>query len=392
MAISITIPRLGWNMEEGVFGGWLKADGDTVRPGDVLFRLESDKATEEIESLDGGILRIPADGPKEGDKLAVGAVIGHLVATADEQVSASPAEPIVAPSAVPETPAPASRERERPGSRPAISPRARRAAKELGIEWTTLNGSGRTGRIRERDVRTAASSSSPPLSGGEKQKGGHFRRAIASHLIGSLRTTAPVTLTTTADATNLVNLRDQYKTVANEEPVPSYTDLLVKLSAAALQRHPALTGQWTDDGIRMPDGIHIGIAVDTDAGLLVPVVRDVPDLGLRQLGAQSRELIERARRGNLSAGEMQGGCFTVTNLGAYGIDAFTPIINHPECAILGVGRIAKRPAVVGDAIVARDQLTLSLTFDHRIVDGAPAARFLQALAQMIENPAPWLAP
>jgi pyruvate dehydrogenase E2 component (dihydrolipoamide acetyltransferase) len=131
--------------------------------------------------------------------------------------------------------------------------------------------------------------------------------------------------------------------------------------------------------------------VDTDAGLLVPVVCDVPALGLRQLAARSRDLIDRARSGRLAASEMQGGCFTVTNLGAFGIDAFTPIINCPECAILGVGRIAKRPAVVGDAIVARDQVTLSLTFDHRIVDGAPAARFLQTLVQMIESPAPWLA-
>jgi pyruvate dehydrogenase E2 component (dihydrolipoyllysine-residue acetyltransferase) len=394
MAIPITIPRLGWNMEEGVFGGWLKADGDTVRPGDLLFCLESDKATEEIESLDAGTLRIPPDGPKEGDKLPVGAVIGYLVAAGEEPVPARPATSATAPS--PAAAAAASRERERSVQRPAISPRARRAAAELGIEWTTLNGSGRTGRIRERDVRAAAALSPfpPALRGrGEIDSSSlpHIRRTIAARVVGSLRTTAPVTLTTTADATNLVNLRAQYKSATDGGPAPSYTDLLVKLATTAIQKHPALTGQWTDDGIRLPDGIHIGIAVDTDAGLLVPVVRDVLALGLRQLAAKTHDLIERARSGRLSASDMQGGCFTVTNLGAFGIDAFTPIINHPECAILGVGRIARRPAVVGDAIVARDQVTLSLTFDHRIVDGAPAARFLQTLVQMIESPAPWLA-
>src|SRR5262245_630881 len=269
MAIPITIPRLGWNMEEGVFGGWLKTDGDTVRPGDLVFRLESDKATEEIESLDAGILRIPPDGPKEGDKLAVGAVIGHLVAAGEEPVPSQAETSASPPSPSSATPAPASRERRRPEARPAISPRARRAAAELGIDWTTLNGSGRTGRIRECDVRAVGRA---PTS---------IRRAIAARLVESLRATVPVTLTTSADATNLVNLSVQYKSVTGSGPVPSYTDLFVKLTAAALQKHPALTGQWTDTGIRLPDGIHIGFAVDTDTGLLVPVVRDVPALGLR---------------------------------------------------------------------------------------------------------------
>jgi pyruvate dehydrogenase E2 component (dihydrolipoamide acetyltransferase) len=162
------------------------------------------------------------------------------------------------------------------------------------------------------------------------------------------------------------------------------------LAAVALTKHRVLGARWSDDGIRLPSAIHIGIAVDTDAGLFVPVVRDVPSLGIQELAAATSDLISRARAGRLSAAEMQGGCFTVSNLGGYGIDAFTPIINPPESAVLGVGRIAKRLAVVGDAIVARDQVTLSLTFDHRVVDGAPAARFLQTLAQAIEDPTPWI--
>lgn len=415
MAIPIPIPRLGWNMEEGKFGGWLKRDGDPVRPGEPLFTLESEKATEEVEGLDAGFLRIPLDGPKPGDVLTVGTVIGYVVARADEElpslkqeVPAAPAsEPVASPAVrrlarergidlrqiVGSGPggrisagdlAPATRESERP-EKAGSSPRARRAAKELGIDWTLLTGTGKNGRIRERDVRATV----------DRQPAGRvapltaMRRTIAARMLESQRTSAPVTLTTTVDATNLVNLRQQFR-AAGDGASPSYTDFLIKLAAAALVKHPLLAGQWTDHGIRLPDAIHIGFAVDVDSGLLVPVVRDVPALGVRQIAATTRELIEWARGGRLSAADMQGGCFTISNLGAYGIDAFTPIINPPECAVLGVGRIARRPAVVGDAMIPRDQVTLSLTFDHRIVDGAPAARFLQTLAQAVENPAPWV--
>jgi pyruvate dehydrogenase E2 component (dihydrolipoamide acetyltransferase) len=384
MAVPITIPRLGWNMEEGTFAGWLKADGDPVRPGEPLFALESEKATEEVEGLDAGFLRIPPDGPNAGDKLTVGTVIGYVVATADEPIPSSGAPAAVAPAPSATAPAPASRERERP-EQPRSSPRARRAAHELGIDWTKLDGTGKTGRIRERDVRGAGGTSEP---GGSLVPITPIRRTIAARMLESHRTTVPVTLTTTSDATNLVRLRSQVKAAGG--PIPSYTDLFVKLVAVTLAKHPLLAGRWTDEGIRLPQAIHIGIAVDTDAGLLVPVVRDVPSLGIREVAAATRELIDRARGGRLATADMQGACFTVTNLGAYGIDGFTPVINPPECAVLGVGQIARRPAVVGDAVVPRDQVTLSLTFDHRVVDGAPAARFLQAIAQAVEDPAPWV--
>jgi pyruvate dehydrogenase E2 component (dihydrolipoamide acetyltransferase) len=212
-------------------------------------------------------------------------------------------------------------------------------------------------------------------------------------MLAGVQQAAPVTLTTKCDATNLVNLRQQFRTAGDGETiVPAYNDLLAKLAAAALARHPQLTHQWHEQGIRVPEGMHIAVAVDTDAGLLAPVLRDVDRLTLRQLAAESKQLAERARAGRLSADDMQGGVFTITNLGMYGIDAFTPIINLPQAAILGVGRIVREPAVVGEAIVPRDLLTLSLTFDHRIVDGAPAARFLQTLVQALETPGPWLVP
>ena len=258
----------------------------------------------------------------------------------------------------------------------------------LGIDWSKLKGGGRTGRIRERDVADVARISPAPA-----ERSIHLtplRRTIAARMVASRQSTAPVTLTSVVDATNLVNLRNQFKMVANGLPVPTYTDFLVKLTAVAIQKHPLLAARWSETGLTTAKRIDIGIAVDTDAGLLVPVLRDVPALGLRQVAEQMRELIGRAHRGTLSMSEMQGGRFTITNLGAFGIDAFTPIINPPECAVLGVGRIERRPVMDGERVIGRELLTLSLTFDHRIVDGAPAARFLQTLAKCIENPGPWV--
>lgn len=385
MAIPIAIPRLGWNMEEGTFGGWLKSEGEPVQAGDRIFVLENEKGTEEIETLDGGFLRIRSGGPKVGDVIAVGTVIGYLVEDMNAELPDVVATPQAAESAL-ASPSIARQVEVRSESK-ASSPRARRVATELGVDVSTVGGTGRDGRVRERDVRaaiekglafepTAQTIAAPNAS----------RRTIAARMLESQRLTAPVTLTTTVDATNLVQLRERFKVSGGI--VPSYTDIIVKICATAIQQHPMLGAQWTDDGIRLPTAIDIGIAVDSDDGLRVPVIRNVAKVDISEIAKQSRNLIDRARAGKLALTEMQGGCFTVSNLGAYDIDAFTPIINYPECAILGVGRIAKRPAVFDDKIVPRDQVTLSLTFDHRIVDGAPAARFLQTIATLIEKDQP----
>jgi pyruvate dehydrogenase E2 component (dihydrolipoamide acetyltransferase) len=223
------------------------------------------------------------------------------------------------------------------------------------------------------------------------------RRTIADRMMQGAHQTAPVTLTTSVDATNLVNLRAQFKTVASDQGAPGatsvgYTDIVVKLAAVALQRHPVLNARWDGDRIVQDRGIHIGVAVDTDAGLLVPVIRDVPRLMLREVAARARDLAARARRRALNVDELQGGTFTITNLGPFGIETFTPIINVPQCAVLGMGRIVRQPVAMESQIVVRDRLMMSLTFDHRIADGAPAARFLQTLCSLIENPSPWLMP
>ena len=451
MPYEIVIPRLGWSMEEGTFVGWSKRDGDPIRRGDILFELEGEKACQDIEAVDEGILRIPPTGPQPGAVLKVGAVVGYLVEVG-EPVPWNDASPKTA-EARPETretilpgAAPSVRRMARqagiplsdlagtgPGGRvlsvdveragesrggqaatakttggtavavsadtPFASPRARRVAGELGVDWRQLAGTGAGGRIRELDVRAAAAvggsaAKSPKLSsaGGQRLPLTSRRRLIAQRMVVSRQQTVPVTLTSRADATNLVNLREQFKAVGGAA-VPSYQDIITKLVADALTRHPLLAGRWDEDALVLPaeDAIHIGMAVDTEQGLLVPVLRNVRGLSLPELAERSRSLATRARSESLSAAEMQGSVFTITNLGAFGIDAFTPVINYPETAILGLGAIRLEPSALGDGqIVARHQIALSLTFDHRVVDGAPAARFLQDLVGCIANPSPSL--
>ena len=421
MAIEVVVPRLGWSMDEGTFGEWLIRDGEFVKAGQALFVLEGEKSAQDIESFDQGILRIPSDAPRPGDIVKVGQVLAFLV----EDGEAAPFEKGVAGgiNAKPQATAAADLKQEKsievalqtvaasPAATAKASPRARRRATQLGVDLTTLRGSGRTGRIRERDVLAAQSEKPQALHGANEKRAAtstsatiasgaahtlavsRIRSTIAARMLAGVHETAPVTLTTRCDATNLVSLRVQFRAAGgNPETVPDYNDLIVKLTATALDRHPIMTAHWTDREIVFAQAIHISVAVDTEAGLLAPVVRDVNALTLRQLATEIRRLATRARKGELSADEMQDGVFTITNLGAFGIDAFTPIINLPQAAILGVGAIVREPAVVNDQIVVRDQVTLSLTFDHRVVDGAPAARFLQDLRQGIEQPGAWLVP
>jgi pyruvate dehydrogenase E2 component (dihydrolipoamide acetyltransferase) len=199
----------------------------------------------------------------------------------------------------------------------------------------------------------------------------------------------PVTITSRVDATNLVSLREQFK-ATGQKPVPAIHDIIAKLLAEVLNQFPLLASRWEGDAIVQPDAdqIHVGLAVDTPEGLIVPVIRQVSRLSLIALAAESARIIQKARDGKLSTSEMQGAVFTITNLGAFGIDAFTPVINLPETAILGLGTIRREPVVADDGrIEVRQIMTLSLTFDHRVIDGAPAARFLQSLVNAIANPA-----
>lgn len=387
-------------MEEGTFVEWLKRDGDRIEQGDALFVLESEKAAENIEAIDAGILRLDPNGPKPGEKVLVGQVLAYLVVDGETAPKIVAAQPATVPSAngpavnSPTPPAvvaaPIRHEESvvvaHPRRKWIVTPRARRVADELGVDVSTIRGSGRSGRIRERDIRAAAERT----GAGRLIPHSPSRKLIAARMVAGVTQAAPVTLVSKVDATNLVNLRGQLKAARPADEVPSYNDIIVKLAGGVLRQHPMLQAQWREEGLFVPDSVHIALAVDVEAGLLVPVIRDVDTLTLRQVATLSRTLIAQARDGRLTADQMRDATFTVTNLGMFGIDAFTPIINLPQAAILGVGRIMREASAVGDAIVPRDVVTFSLTFDHRVVDGAPAARFLNALRLCVEQAAAWL--
>jgi pyruvate dehydrogenase E2 component (dihydrolipoamide acetyltransferase) len=440
MAIEILVPRLGWTMEEGTFVEWLKHDGDTVQQGDLLYRLEGDKALTEVEALDDGILRIPPDSPAPGSVVPVGALLAYVVALgeaapfeqgggpeyrawgAGESGSSGAAEPVGAgsTSAQPQTesvgagfmPAQTPAQSEEGHKKgPAISPRALRVANELGVDWAKVTGSGRSGRIVEEDIRRAAEAQAPakpvappqPVSPATSSTAARAplsrtRRIIAERMSAGVHVAAPVTLNTEVDATELVRLREQLKVDRKGQVIPSYSDLLTKIIARALADHPALNARIEGDEVVTESAVHVGIAVDTEHGLLVPVLHDAQSKTLLQIAAESAALIARTREGKASLDDLGGSTFTITNLGMYDIDTFSPIINLPECAILGVGRITAkqvvtlRPGSIDEAerVAVRRMLTLSLTFDHRLVDGAPAARFLQRVKQLVEQPYLWL--
>lgn len=439
MPITITIPRLGWSMEEGTFGEWLKAAGESVTPGEMLFSLEGEKATQEIEALDAGVLCIPDDAPRAGDIVQVGQVVGFLLAAGEAPPTTVGSRGVKAPTpttagkpasvqtlraaspsarrlawergidldAIP-TPDPTGRvvgddvqraaDSRRKGTptrsvRAVATPRARRRAQELQIDWTKLTGTGRDGRIRERDVVVSREHQGnrtpeelPPSAPGKHVPASRLRRTIAQRMVAGVQQTAPVTLTTKVDASALVAWRTARKALAEGRSVPSYNDMLVKLTSMALTEFPQLNACWHRDGIYLYDTVNIAVAVDTEGGLVAPVMTDVQQLTVEDIAAQSQALIQQARAGTLTTAQLQGSTFTVTNLGMFDIDAFTPVINIPQAAILGVGRIVREPVVRGDEITIGQTLTLSLTFDHRVVDGAPAAKWLQRLSQLIQQP------
>jgi pyruvate dehydrogenase E2 component (dihydrolipoamide acetyltransferase) len=370
MPIEILMPRLGWDMQVGSVAEWLKHDGERVDAGETICMITGDKATTELDAENSGILRIPTNAPEPGMEVPVGTLLAYVLGPGEDVPGAADSSA-------------ASR-------RIVATPRARRAAAAAGLDWRTLVGSGRGGRIRERDVpqapRTAPPEPAVPLSG--------IRRITAERMASSARNVVPVTLTTEADATALVQLRQQ---AIREQPAtseaPSYTDLIVKLVAVALVEHPALNAELAEAGIVQHTHINVAIAVDTPSGLVAPVVREAASLSVAAIAADARRMIEAARAGHSRAEDLSGGTFTITNLGMFDIDTFTPIVNPPQCAILGLGRIVARPVVIDEmteAVAVRRVLSLSLTFDHRLVDGAPAARFLQRIKQFVEQPTLWL--
>jgi pyruvate dehydrogenase E2 component (dihydrolipoamide acetyltransferase) len=299
-------------------------------------------------------------------------------------------------------PADAPGTRLRPSSIKA-SPRAREMAAQAGLDLSKVEGTGPQGRIMVRDVERALAAApaelvdvlpSPPAPPAGLPVAGQIiplsgvRGVIARRMSESTRTAAAVTTTAQADATTLVGLRAALRQEwhALSGPAPSYNDLFVVILGKALAEFAYMNAHILDEQIHLMAEINIGLAVDTDRGLVVPVLRSVQGMSLAEVTRASADLVKRARGGKLLPDDLNGGTFTLSNLGAFDVDASTPIINLPECAVLGVGRIAPRPAVVDGALGVRQTVTLSLTYDHRAIDGAPAARFLQRVKQLVEQP------
>jgi pyruvate dehydrogenase E2 component (dihydrolipoamide acetyltransferase) len=414
MMTEVILPKMGQTVEEGTIIEWVKKEGDPVERGDLLFIFESDKATLEVEATARGFLRkilVPV-----GKTVPVLAVVALITRTANEdiksyQVEGSRVQGVEAQDSALEPTAwePSTLE---PGAlrpdtgRILASPRARKLAREKGVDLALVTGTGPKGRIVEQDVlayltlrRDSGRPKAPPTQPSAPPVGvpavesvpiTGLRRIIAERMTASVHTTARVTLVTEADATAFVEAREQLKAdVADEWGfAPSYNDLLAIIVARALREFPYMNARLSDDGeaIHRLSVVNLGVAVDTERGLLVPVIRDADQKGLRAFGTEFRALVEQARVGKALPDDLSGGTFTITNMGMYEVDAFTPIINLPEAAILGAGRIQPKPVVRDGQIVVRQMWTLSLVFDHRLVDGAPAARFLQRIKQLVENP------
>jgi pyruvate dehydrogenase E2 component (dihydrolipoamide acetyltransferase) len=391
----ITVPRLGWSMDEGTFVGWLKKDGESVSAGDPLYTLEGDKASQEVEATESGILRIAPDGPKAGDPVAVGALLGYLAGQGEASPPAPGVPPPLAPAArQPDTPpserpAPAATQppsappaADRPAARIAISPRARRRALELGVDWNRLRGSGRTGRILEADVLEAAKGAPSPAPSG-------MRRTIAQRTSESFARAPHFYLRTEVDAGPLLKLRENL--LSEVERVAqvrlTLTDLLLRAQALALLDCPFANAIWQNDRVVRFAGCDVGLVVGLDDGLLIPIVRAPEAGGLAALAQQRAALVKAARAGQLAAETMQGGASSLSNLGGTCVDEFAAVISPPQSTMLAVGRAAPRPFVAEGQLVVRTTLKLCLSVDHRVMDGGAAAEFLGRMVELMEEPA-----
>lgn len=420
MAQAVIMPRQGQSVESCIITEWKKKEGDEVKEGDILFTYETDKASfDEEAKVSGTLLKILAHEDDDVPVLETVAVIGapgeniDAVLAEAAQHDAEP-EPTQAKSeaTVPAPGAPAgaapaaSPERSASGADQAVSPRAKMLAKDQGISISGAAGTGPHGRVIERDVR-ALIAGSPSLAetapaaqpeeaaaSGAAARGAYkdvrlsnVRKTISKAMSASLATAAQLTINASFDAEDILEFRGRIKEVRGELGLGNITinDMVLFAVSRVLPEFPDLNAHFLDDHIRQFRNVHLGAAVDTQRGLLVPTIRDADLLSLNALSEQMKELAEKAQSGSISPDLLTGASFTVTNLGAFGIESFTPVINLPQVAILGVNTITTRIREEDGLAVPYSSMMLSLTFDHRAVDGAPAARFLRRLCEALEN-------
>lgn len=419
MATRIVMAKLSPTMEEGRVLKWLKQEGDPVELGDAVVEIETDKANMEVEAMGGGVLRKVIVG--EGTTVPTGTLLG-VVGAKDEDISellegarsdgaeetteaeekeTAPEAEAAAPTHVEERAAAGAAARaaapaaaaQTDGGRVKASPVARRMADEQGIEIRSLQGSGPGGRIIKRDVEAAIREGAGrptevgPEAPFERVELSQMRKAIARNMAQSLGPIPHFYLTIEIDMTRAVELRaDMNRALEGEGVTIGINDILVKVAAQALLRHPDVNVSFAGDHLRRFKRVDVGVAVALPDGLITPVIRDVGARGLRRIAAESADLIARARERKLKPEEYQGATFTISNLGMYGIDEFTAVINPPAATILAVGAIVKKPVATDGGIEVRSRMRVTLSCDHRAVDGARGAEFLATFRGMLENP------
>jgi pyruvate dehydrogenase E2 component (dihydrolipoamide acetyltransferase) len=408
MATKVYMEALSPTMEEGRIVKWLKQEDESVKDGDVLAEVETDKAIMELQARGEGTLRKVF--AAEGDTVEVGMVIG-VIAAADEDIAeilatvgaterergagaavapvkTGTAVEAAEPESIPTSASPVPSAPQQAG-RVRSSPLARRLAKERQIDLRTVQGTGPGGRVVKRDVETAVPGPRhvPQVIGAAHEDAPltQIRKTIANRLTQSIGPVPHFFLTSEIDMERIAEARD----ALNKDPgAPriSYNDIIIKVVAQALRQHPECNAWWQDDYIRYFNEVHISVAVSIGEGLITPVLRNAHLKSLREIAAEGRELAQRARERKLKPEEYTGGTFSISNLGMFDVDQFTAVINPPEAGILAVGSITDRPVAVDGAMTVRKRMRVTMSCDHRVIDGATGARFLQTLKRMLENP------
>jgi pyruvate dehydrogenase E2 component (dihydrolipoamide acetyltransferase) len=405
MAEQVILPRLGQGMESGTIVRWLKSEGDQVEKGEPLYELDTDKVTQEVEADVAGVLlkilvdegEVPVGTPvaflgeqgedvPEVEAASAGTDPEQPSRTADRSEGSVSADDAPQPEAVTEPAAPSS-----DGGRTKASPLARRIARERGIELASLSGTGPEGRIVAEDVERAAVAGPPKAPARAAAAGAverveltSLRRTVARRMTEAWQAPA-FQIVMSADMTRAQELRARLVERHPDER-PTVTDVLTKVCAAALMRHREVNALYAGDAVELHPSANVGIAVATDRGLLVPVIPGCEALTTAEIAAARADLVARARDGKLQAADLEGGTFTISNLGMYGVEQFVAVLNPPQAAILAVGAIEDRPVARDGELVIGPTMTMTLTCDHRTIDGATAADFLRTVKEFLEEP------
>ena len=393
MAIQVLMPKIGLTMVEGKIVEWKKREGDWVQKGEILFLFETEKVTIEVEAPDSGVLAKILVRVEE--TVPVATVVALLLPKGDELVEV-PVQKEEAPR--PREEARPMEFRASPPGRVRATPLAKKMAKLKGLDWKQITGSGMGGRVRKADVERAflRKPPSPPAEPAGALRGEKgtlvkitgMRKVIAQKMLASKIETAQIYMSNTINAARILEYREKSLPVVEKKAGVrlTITDILMKITAAAISRHPVMNTRWAPGGIHWFDDIHMGMAMALEEGLIVPVIWDIGKKSLAEIAKARAELVEKGKKGKLIPDDMKGSTFTFSSLGMYGIEEFCPIINQPESAILGVGAILDKPVVMNKEVVVRPMMKVTLSYDHRVIDGARAAEFMKTLKECMEDP------